>query len=343
MSQLATISIRYVVRLLELAERQGAVPAELLNAAEMQPIVDDAPDVRVPTEQYYRLWGVTMAQLRDPSFPLRLVEQMDTASFDALGFAVVTSATFGEAFGRIRRYLPFATDGATWGLEYEGDVAALTFEQHTARTPDHRFVDEFSLAHLVIVGRKLTTVSWDVHDVRFQHAAPPDRTALEQFFRAPIVFGASRTELRLLRSVLDLPFPKADARMAAFFDRHIEAVLRRTHTTNEFITSVRRLLAASLMHNAYSLDDLARELAVSPRTLRRRLVGEGVTYSSLLDDVRRELAEGYLRDRRMSLGEIAFALGYSESATFHRAFRRWYDMTPIEYREAHYPAGPETR
>ncbi|MBA3819192.1 MAG: AraC family transcriptional regulator [Deltaproteobacteria bacterium] len=173
-----TISIRYVIRLLELAARDGAPAAELLARAGLPPIEDDLPDVRVPTEHYYRLWGVTMATLRDPTFPLRLPDRMDTASFDALGYAVVTSATLGDAFGRIQRYLRFVTDGASWAFEHAGDSAVVTFTQHGTPAPEHQYVDEFSLAHLVSVGRKLTATPWEVDEVRFRHPAPADVSAM---------------------------------------------------------------------------------------------------------------------------------------------------------------------
>lgn len=334
-----TISVRYVTRLLELAERDGALPADLLARAGMAPIVEDHPDVRVPTDDYYRLWDVTMSSLGDPSFPFRLADSMDSASFDALGFAVVTSASYGDALQRIRRYLPFVTDGARWSIRREGDVAVLGFAQDAERTPAHRYVDEFSMAHLVVVGRKLTSAAWKVRSVRFEHPEPEDTRALRAFFRAPIAFDSDATELRLPWSALELPFQKAHPSMAAFFDRHIESVLERSRPDHDFIVSVRRLLAESLVTNAYSLEDVARRLAMSPRTLRRRLSEHGVRYRELLESIRRELADRYLRERTMSLGEIAYALGYADPAAFHRAFRRWTNVTPAAYRASHRPGG----
>jgi AraC-like DNA-binding protein len=330
-----TISIRYIVRLLELAERDGANAAELLAGAGLDPIVEDQPDVRVATDRYYRLWAVTMAALGDPSFPMRLAGIMDTASFDALGFAVITSATYGDALERIQRYLPFVTDGASWAIERGARSATLTFTQHGEPTAAHRHVDAFSLAHLVIVGRRLTATPWQLDEVRFRHAEPDDTRALAEFFAAPLRFDAATTSLHLPAHVLDLPLAKANPSMAAFFDRHIESVLARTHPEHGFVTSVRRLMAESLVRHACSLEALARQLAMSPRTLRRRLGEQGVTYSALLDQVRRDLAAQHLRDRRLSVGEIAFALGYSEPATFHRAFRRWTGVTPAAYRAGH--------
>jgi AraC-like DNA-binding protein len=332
-------SIRYVIRLVELAEQRGQPGARLLAAAGIGAIPDDPTDVRVPLDNYYRLWSATMSAVADPALPLRLAETMPAAHFDALGFAVLTSATYGDALARIQRYLPFVTDGATWAIDVEGEAAVLTFTQLLERTPAHRYLDEFGLAHLVVIGRTLISASWEVDEVRFRHARPPDTTALEAFFRAPLRFDAEATQLRLPAHVLELPVARADGHMAAFFDRYIESVLARTHPEHAFVTTVRRLLAESLVRNAFSLDDLARQLAMSSRTLRRRLGQEGIAYSALLEEVRRDLAETYLRDRRMSLGEIAFALGYSESATFHRAFRRWHGMTPAAFRADRIPSG----
>jgi AraC-like DNA-binding protein len=190
------------------------------------------------------------------------------------------------------------------------------------------------------VGRRLTCEPWELEEVRFQHPEPEDTAALREFYRAPLRFCAGATQLRLPARVLELPFPRANPSMAAFFDRHIESVLERTHPEHDFVTSVRRLLAGSLVKGACSLEDLARQLAMSPRTLRRRLSSEGLSYSALLDQVRRDLAEQHLRDRRLALGEIAYALGYSEPATFHRAFRRWTGMTPAAYRSVHHPVRP---
>lgn len=232
-----TLSIRYVTRMLELAQQRGAVPAELLAAAGLPPIAEDQPDVRVPTDAYYRLWGVTMSRLQDPTFPMRLAGYMDSASFDALGFAVTTSATFGDALVRIQRYLPFVTDGASWSVAVQGDTCILTLTQNGAPRPEQQYVDQFSAAHLVVVGRNLATGKWELDEVRFQWPEPSTVPALREFFRAPLRFDAEKTQLRFPRAALDLPFAKANPKMAAFFDRYIESILQRAYPEHDFVTS----------------------------------------------------------------------------------------------------------
>jgi AraC-like DNA-binding protein len=85
---------------------------------------------------------------------------------------------------------------------------------------------------------------------------------------------------------------------------------------------------------------IARTLAVSQRTLQRRLADEGTTYQAVLDDVRREMAERHLHDTALAIAEISFLLGYSEPAAFHRAFKRWHGVTPQTYRVDRSPAPP---
>jgi AraC-like DNA-binding protein len=93
------------------------------------------------------------------------------------------------------------------------------------------------------------------------------------------------------------------------------------------------------MHGSLpSIDAVAAGLAMSPRTLQRRLAASGTSYQRLVTEVREELARNHLRDSRLSIGEIAFVLGFSDVSAFHRAFKRWTAQTPSAFRGAQAPA-----
>jgi AraC-like DNA-binding protein len=96
---------------------------------------------------------------------------------------------------------------------------------------------------------------------------------------------------------------------------------------------VRRALTARLARGQTDIDDIARDLGTSSRTLQRRLSTAGLSYQELLDGVRRDTAERYIAKTSLSIGEVAYLLGYSEPAAFHRAFKRWHDVTPQAFRE----------
>jgi AraC-like DNA-binding protein len=97
---------------------------------------------------------------------------------------------------------------------------------------------------------------------------------------------------------------------------------------------VRRALTVRLVHGEPEIEHVARDLAMSSRTLQRRLSSAGLSYQELLDAVRRETAERHIAEARLSVSEIAYLVGYSEPAAFHRAFKRWTGVTPQAFRSA---------
>lgn len=109
---------------------------------------------------------------------------------------------------------------------------------------------------------------------------------------------------------------------------------RQLPTGENIVDSIRRVLADDLCDGEPSLDRISTRLHMSARTLHRRLVEQGTTFRHVLADVRRELAERYLRERQLAIGEIGFLLGFSDTSAFHRAFKRWTGQAPLAFRHA---------
>jgi AraC-like DNA-binding protein len=132
------------------------------------------------------------------------------------------------------------------------------------------------------------------------------------------------------------PMRDADAALEGIIRRRLENALgdRDRSSAGEMSTRVRRMLVEQLGRSVLTLDAVAEALAVSRRTLTRRLAEEGGSYRHILDDVRSDFAQALLQDRSLSIGDIAFFLQYSEPAAFHRSFRRWTGRTPQGFREA---------
>jgi AraC-like DNA-binding protein len=98
---------------------------------------------------------------------------------------------------------------------------------------------------------------------------------------------------------------------------------------------VRRVLASSIPADNLEISDIATKLAMTPRTLQRRLADEGTSFDKLRDLTRKSAAEAYLADPTLSIGEVTYLLGYAEPTAFHRAFKRWHGTTPQRFREKH--------
>jgi AraC-like DNA-binding protein len=126
--------------------------------------------------------------------------------------------------------------------------------------------------------------------------------------------------------------PAADPRLYRILKEHAERVLNEMPRESNLLASVRRAIAESMRDGAPKLTRVAKKIAMGPRTLQRRLKESGADFKQLMNDTRRRFALNYLKDRKNTLTEVAFLLGYSELSAFNRAFKRWTGSTPMEYR-----------
>jgi AraC-like DNA-binding protein len=150
-------------------------------------------------------------------------------------------------------------------------------------------------------------------------------------FRAPVTFGAARDAIEFPRDIAERTLPTSNRAVAHANDQLINDYLARVNAT-DFSGRVRSRLIDVLPSGAFSEADLAEALHISPRTLQRRLADEGTSFKVLLDEARRELALRLIGERRMSIKETSYLLGFSEPGNFSRAFRRWTGAAPSRFR-----------
>lgn len=184
-----------------------------------------------------------------------------------------------------------------------------------------------------LVGRRLPLIT-----VHYVFPEEPFSSELEPFYRAPTLFEQPRTEIRFDAELLDLPIMPDEERLRRFLASMPNALLVRYRDDASMAERVRGILHRNLKR-PLSFEDIAGMLAVSPQTLRRRLLEEeNCGFQDIKDQLRRDLATHLLQKSRLPLEEIAVSLGFSELSTFHRAFRRWTGVTPGEFRERRGPA-----
>jgi AraC-like DNA-binding protein len=178
-------------------------------------------------------------------------------------------------------------------------------------------------------------------EVTFAHPAPPDPGPYERFFDGPVRFGQPSTVMHLVPAQLAMPIPRADPVLGSLLreaaSRALAEVGSATPATapTSLAGQLRDIMAEELQRGGPpGVAAIARRLGMSTRTLRRRLDEEGGSFRELVDDIRADLARGYLADLRLPVSEVAFLLGFSELSAFHRAFRRWEGTTPAAYRQA---------
>ena len=212
---------------------------------------------------------------------------------------------------------------------------SLLFLVHdTAAMPLHPARAEFALAVALKLARDSTGADITPVRVCFAHPAPEDTADHRRFFHGGVRFAAGSSSMSLSASDRARPMREADAALAGIIRRRLENALgdRDRSSAGTMSTRVRRMLVEHLGQSTLALDGVAITLAVSRRTLTRRLEEERTSFRHILDDVRRDFARALLQDHSLSIGDIAFFLQYLEPAAFHRSFRRWTGQTPLAFR-----------
>jgi AraC-like DNA-binding protein len=162
---------------------------------------------------------------------------------------------------------------------------------------------------------------------------PEAAAAYEKFFRCPINFGCNEMALYFDTATLERELPTASHELARLSDQVVQDYLAKMDR-DDIVSRVNGLLVANLPAGAYSKEDAARELHMSARTLQKRLQEADTTWRELLDGTRTELAISYLRSGRYSLGEITFMLGFNDTSSFSRAFKRWTGKPPGSFTQS---------
>lgn len=328
---MSDISVKVLRAIVAGAAASGVAPPELLAAARIEASELEDDDGHLPQAVERRLWREAVRLTGDEDFGLHLSEKLAVETFGALGFAVRSSATVGEAFERTARYLRLIVRGPALTIEVEGDVARLVHEPPRGPAPSRHSV-ELLFGNLVRIGKRGAEGRFSPRLVSFRHEAPARVEEHRRLLGPELRFGAARDEMVIDRACLARPKADAEPALGAVLDQHLGALLSAQPEDASFLQRVRSALAAEIARGEPALSALAARLRMSPRSLQRRLRQEGSSLSAVLDDLRAELAARYLRESRESISEVAFLLGFSEVSTFHRAFKRWTGVTPAAYR-----------
>ena len=325
-----TLSVLVVRALAAALASAGADPRALLDEVGVPPEALDRPEARLPASVVFRAIERAADLTRDELFCLRAADAIPIGALETLDFAMRSSATIGDALGRAARYYALVDDRTELSAERAGDVARLVGRNRTIPAAP-RAATELLFALALARGRQLTGQAWPLHRVAFRAEPPRDVRGHEEFFGVPVHFGQAVDELVFDASFLDAPCLTRDEALAAFFDRHALASIAQLPATATFAHEVRRAIAEALGTDP-GLEATARRLRTSARTLQRRLGEEGTSHKEVLEAVRREMAAKLLADADMSVGEVAYLLGFFDPSTFHRAFKRWTGTTPAEFR-----------
>ena len=306
------------------------VEALLAADGRRRPDLDD-PDGRVPCEAYGALVSRAQRERFIPNLALRLALETPIGAFPLLDYLVVTSDRVGDGIRQLARYFRLVESPVGLEVREEADPIELRMT-----APAEGFSAEFSASLIVLHLREETNGLFAPARVSFSHH-PDDPGELGRVLGCPIEPGASWNGLRITKEAWALPLRRRDSVLRGVLERQADGAIARIRPGGMVADDVRRVLASRLARGDTRIAGTARQLATSPRTLQRRLAAEGLSHQELLDATRREAAQRQLEDSTLSINELSYLLGYSEPAAFHRAFRRWFGVTPQAFRRGSRP------
>lgn len=327
-----TVSIHIIKMMLAAGQKAGVDPAMGLNAIHIEQDLLNDPDARVPIEMEVALWDLLASRSRDVFFGLHAGMELTPGEFDVMDYAIRTSETLQQAIENSSRYNRLLHDEAIIDLEITDKRAKINHYFRTDPRGASWQAADFTLASFVTIGRAITGKQWKVKKICFQHAKPESISEYQQYFSCPLEFLCDKNTIEFDKELLKTIIPDSDPALNLILCRQADEMLKNLPKAGNIIVRVREQLAKSLRGGNPCIENIAASLNMTPRTLQRHLKELSTSHKVLLDEMRKELARHYLQNKDIGVSETAYLLGYSEPSVFHRAFKRWFDVTPGQFR-----------
>lgn len=320
--------------LLDACARLGLDTGQILRSARLDAATVQDPDARIPVEKMQALWAKAYEISGDPDLALHAIEVLPFGAYRVVDFLASSAPTIGAGLARISDYFPLVNTVVRLPCSVGDREVTLGVEAPSYPAVLTRPYAEYTLA-AVFLRVRAATPEFVLARVEFSHPRPPSVREHERVFACPVSFGAPACRLVIDRAVWDAPRTGADPGLFSLLETHARMLLDRLPTPPDLVARVRHAIEAGFHAGDPGLPSVARRLAMSPRTLQRRLREHGVLFNDLLDATRYRAATAYLAQGDVAGAEIAYLLGFSDQSSFHRAFKRWSGQTPSDYRRRH--------
>jgi AraC-like DNA-binding protein len=291
------------------------------------------PKAMLPADSYYDMLERIASQTDVTELPVRGGASMRLDEYGALGLAFKAATTLGGSFQRVERYARLWTSVVEYELRPDPRGTLFILHRSGERRLGLRLSNEATLASAVSIARQVCPVPVAPLEVLVRHPAPRSTASHADYFDCSVRFGADLDAILFSRETLAQPNILGDEGISRYLISHLDAELAEIGQEAPLVTDAKDAIAQALSAGAPRMTDIARDLGLSTRSFHRRLSEHGMSFQTLTEETRRDLAVGLLRDENHSLAEIAFLTGFSEQSSFTRAFKRWVGVTPANYRK----------
>ncbi len=320
-----------------LARSLGLAPEQLVASVGLELSALHDLDARIAALAFAELLERSAEAAQVDDFGLRLAESRDLGILGPLGIVIHQEPDLRAALGSLVQYLPVHNESLALRLEEQRGIAVLSLEVRSPGMARVRQVTELSVGAFFRILCRLAGAHWQPHRICFEHQAPKNVVGHQRFFQCHVAFEQDCNGIVFPAVDLDAPLAMSDAMLARYAHRYLDSMME--HQTASAGEKVRELIRVSISGGRCSTASIARGLGVDRRTVHRYLSESGESFSSVLAEVRTEMATRLLRSRR-SICSVANLVGFSGTAAFTRWFTQAFGCSPSAWRDAHESSVP---
>lgn len=329
-----TLAGQYVQHIADQVAAKGIAVPDWLQQSGLPGNWLEAPRQGISLPIFERLVREAISMTREPAIGLLVGERLLVNTHGMLGYAAMSSVTIRQMLELFEHFIRLRIALITARHEVQADEVRLRFTEVLPLGDIRRPVLEGVLLAVKNIADFSTVGACRIAYVAFPFARPDYASLAEGLFKCEVRYGQSWAGFSMPPEQLDEPLKMADP--AAFQEAALicRRELDKLSANESMHVRVQRVLLEK--QNGFpSLAVTARLFNMTPRTLHRRLLQEGTCFQDILEQIRHTLALEHLKADRLTIQEIAYALGYTEIANFRRAFKRWQGVPPSEYRQHH--------
>ncbi len=310
-------------------ERLNGDVDRIFGYAGISPAMAGSPTLVLDLDGFCRLFEESARQTHHDNFGLWFGIDFDPRDLGMWGYAAISAPTLGAALQTLVELFPLHQQSSVLQLvPVSREHLRLEYRIEKGEICDRRQDAELTIAQMTNLIRGCLGRAWAPEEVHFEHPKPEGWREHERAFGAPVFFSQPTNALLLKASALSASMPASDARLMSAMRDCLQRLSERKDLRTSVVDRVRAAVRARLPEGTPLIEAIAAELRLPVGAIQRELGYDGISFGALIEATRRDLAISYLRQRQLSLSEIALLLGYSELSAFSRAVRRWTGAPP---------------
>lgn len=331
MEQVSAVTLHYILKILQ--SHYKIDTQELLSNIGIEPDIFEKENSYVDSSQIKLLFAKAAQLCNDPCLPLRLGESSSPESIGLLGYMLTNASTVGEMLDKMCHFSKLIGKNLQFELTENEIGYKLALHMHDnplIQLP--RYKSEIHLSAVISLIRQLCGIDILPEQAYFQHSEVEIKDEYKKLFGEILYFDAYENALVFSKDKLNIPLKNSYPGLLKYFETQAEKIIEDLYEDN-WNTRVQKIILLKLGNDDVDIEAIAHELDISVRMLQKHLQNEGVVYSKLLEDVRKKLAKYYLHNFSIDIGTIAIYLGYNDTSSFSRSFKKWFGTSPQIYRK----------